>query len=123
MLAFFLRAAFAMLGLWLTTGWLKGLHFDDAQTLVLAALLLGVINAVVRPLVVILTLPITLLSLGLFLLVINAAMLSLVAWLLPGFHIDGFGTAVFASLIVSLFSWVASGLLGGSNIQIKIHRR
>jgi putative membrane protein len=122
MLAYFLRAAFAALGLWLATGVVSGLHFNDAQTLVVAALLLGVINAVIRPLVIILTLPITLLSLGLFLLVINAAMLGLVAWLLPGFHVDTFGTAVLTSLIVSLCSWVASALLGNPNVQIKIKR-
>lgn len=122
MLAYFLRAAFAALGLWLATGMLDGLHFNNAQTLVIAALLLGVINAVIRPLVIILTLPITLLSLGLFLLVINAAMLGLVAWLLPGFHIDSFGTAVLASLIVSLCSWFASALLGNPNVKVKFNR-
>lgn len=123
MLPYFFRAAFAALGLWLATGVLSGLRFDTPQTLVIAALLLGVVNAVVRPLVIILTLPITLVSLGLFLLVINAAMLGLVAWLLPGFYIGSFGTAVLASLIVSLFSWLASALLGSSKLEIRINRR
>lgn len=123
MLPFLFRAAFASLGLWLATGILSGLHFANAQTLIIAALLLGVVNAVVRPLVIILTLPITLLTLGLFLLVINAAMLGLVAWLLPGFHLGGFGTALLASLIVSLFSWLASALLGGAKAEIKINRQ
>jgi len=122
MLPYFFRAAFAALGLWLATGLLTGLHFNSPQTLVIAALLLGVVNAVVRPLVIILTLPITLVSLGLFLLVINAAMLGLVAWLLPGFYISSFGTALVASLIVSAFSWVASSLLGSSKVEVKIHR-
>lgn len=122
MLAFFFRAAFAALGLWLATGMLSGLHFDTAQTLIIAALLLGVVNAVVRPLVIILTLPITLVTLGLFLLVINAGMLGLVAWLLPGFFIASFGTALLASLIVSVFSWLASALLGNGKIQFKINR-
>jgi putative membrane protein len=122
MLPYFFRAAFAALGLWLATGLLTGLHFDTPQTLVIAALLLGVVNAIVRPLVIILTLPITLVSLGLFLLVINAGMLGLVAWLLPGFYISSFGTALAASLIVSVFSWVASSLLGNSKVEVKIHR-
>ena len=121
-LQFCLRAAFAALGLWLATGMLDGLHFTDAQSLVMAALLLGVINAVVRPLVLILTLPITVVTLGLFLLVINAGMLGLVAYLLDGFTINSFWTAVGASLIVSLCSAFAADLLGGLTIQFKMHR-
>jgi putative membrane protein len=121
-LQFCLRAAFAALGLWLATKWLAGLHFSDAQTLVTAALLLGVINAIVRPLVLILTLPITIVTLGLFLLVINASMLGLVARLLDGFTISSFWTAVGASLIVSFFSAFAAALLGGLTIQFKMHR-
>ena len=99
-------------------GWRRrcfaGLHFDEPGTLLAAALLLGIVNAIVRPIAVILTLPLTLLTLGLFLLVINAAMLGLVALLLGGFQISGFWTAVGASLIVSLTSWVASGLIGNN---------
>jgi putative membrane protein len=63
---------------------------------------------VVRPIVIVLTLPFTILTLGLFLLVVNGAMLALVAGLLPGFHIDGFGKAILAALIVSVTSWIAS---------------
>ena len=121
-LQFCLRAAFAAVGLWLATAMLDGLHFDNSQTLVMAALLLGVINAVVRPLVLILTLPITIVTLGLFLLVINAAMLGLVAYLLDGFTISSFWTAVGASLIVSFSSALAAALLGGVQIQIKTFR-
>lgn len=119
---FCLRSAFAALGLWIATGMLEGLHFDDAQTLVMAALLLGVINAVVRPMVLIFTLPITVVTLGLFLLVVNAAMLSLVAYLLDGFTIDAFFTALLASLIVSICSAIASALVGGLKVQFRIHR-
>ena len=79
-----------------------------------AALLLGFVNAIVRPIAVVLTFPLTLVTLGLFLLVVNAAMLGLVALLLPGFKIGGFWTAVGASVIVSLTSWLASGLIGNS---------
>ncbi|MGD9843158.1 MAG: phage holin family protein [Steroidobacteraceae bacterium] len=121
-LQFCLRAAFASLGLWFATGVLDGLHFSDAQTLVMAALLLGVINAVVRPLVLILTLPITVVTLGLFLLVVNAGMLGLVAYLLEGFTINSFWTAVGASLIVSFCSAVVAALLGGVTIQFRNHR-
>ncbi len=114
MTAFFLRVAIVALGLWLATTILSGIAFDSPGTLLAAALLLGVVNAVVRPIAVILTFPLTLITLGLFLIVINAMMLGLVALLLSGFHIGGFWTAAGASLIVSLTSWVASGLIGNN---------
>jgi putative membrane protein len=114
MTGFVLRVAIVALGLWLAAYLLPGLHFDSAGYLLAAALLLGIVNAIVRPIAVVLTLPLTLLTLGLFLLVVNAAMLGLVALLLSGFQISGFWTAVGASLIVSLTSWVASGLIGNS---------
>jgi putative membrane protein len=114
MTGFVLRVAIVALGLWLATQILPGLNFQSAWTLLAAALLLGVVNAIVRPVAVILTLPLTLLTLGLFLLVINAAMLGLVALLLSGFQISGFWTAIGASLIVSLTGWIASGLIGNN---------
>jgi putative membrane protein len=112
MAMFILRAATAALGLWIATKIFAGLQFENAVTLLLSALLLGIVNAIVRPIAVILTLPLTLLSLGLFLLVINAGMLGLVAWLLEGFQISSFWTALGASILVSLTSWAASGLVG-----------
>jgi putative membrane protein len=111
---FFLRWAIVALGLWLATKILPGLQFDAAGTLLAAALLLGIVNAIIRPIAVILTLPLTLVTLGLFLIVINAAMIGLVALLLSGFVITSFWTAVAASLIVSLTSWIASGLIGNN---------
>jgi putative membrane protein len=86
--------------------------FNSTETLIAAALLLGIVNAFVRPVIVILTLPITLLTLGLFLLVINALMIMLVAWFLPGFLVSSFWSAVFAAIVVSLTSWVMSGWIG-----------
>jgi len=121
MTGFVLRVAIVALGLWLATQILPGLYFASSGTLLAAALLLGIVNAVVRPIAVALTLPITLLSLGLFLLVINAAMLGLVALLLSGFQISGFWTAVGASLIVSLTGWVAAGLIG-NNGKVEVMR-
>jgi putative membrane protein len=82
------------------------------MTLILAGLLLGVVNAIVRPIAVVLSLPALLVTVGLFLLVINAAMLGLVALLLPGFYISGFWTAVGASIVVSLVSGMASWFIG-----------
>jgi len=109
---FLLRAAIAALGLWLATEWLSGLYVDRPVTLIVAAVLLGVVNAFVRPLVILLTLPFTVITLGLFLLVINAAMLWLVAALLPGMQVVGFWTAFWAALIVSVVSGIGSMLFG-----------
>ncbi len=114
MTGFLLRVAIVALGLWLATQILPGLYFASAGTLLGAALLLGIVNAIVRPIAVVLTLPLTLVTLGLFLLVVNAAMLGLVALLLSGFQISGFWTAVGGSLIVSLTGWLASGLIGNN---------
>lgn len=114
MTGFILRCAIVALGLWLAAKVLPGLQFDTATTLLIAALLLGIVNAIIRPIAIVLTLPLTLVTLGLFLIVINAAMLGLVAALLSGFAIGGFWTAVGASLIVSFTSWVASGLIGNN---------
>ena len=114
MTGFVLRGAIVALGLWLATMILPGLHFDSAGYLLGAALLLGIVNAIVRPIAVVLTLPLTLLTLGLFLLVVNAAMLGLVALLLQGFQISSFWTALGGSLIVSITGWLASGLIGNN---------
>ncbi len=108
MTRFALRAVIAALGLWLATALVSGLVITTPLTLLLAAVLLGLCNAVVKPVLVILTLPATVLSLGLFLLVINGAVLALVAWMLPGFTIAGFGSAVLGALIVSITSIIGS---------------
>ena len=124
MIGFLLRAAIVALGLWLASQIFSGLTFDAPSTLIAAALLLGIVNAVVRPLLLIITLPITVLTLGFFLLVINAAMLGLVALMLDGFHISGFWTAVGTSLIVSLTSWAASSAIGNNGrIEVYTSRR
>jgi putative membrane protein len=107
---FALRAVIAAVGLWLATLLISGLQIADPTTLILAAVLLGVINAFVKPILVILTLPITVLSLGIFLLVINAAMLALVAWLLPGFTISGFGAALLGAIVVGITGLIGSML-------------
>jgi putative membrane protein len=107
---FILRVLIAALGLWLATEWVTGITVSTPTTLILAALLLGVVNAIVRPVVVLLTLPVTLITLGLFLLVVNAAMLGLVAAFLPGFSIAGFWSALWAALLISLVSWLGSAI-------------
>jgi putative membrane protein len=123
MTTFLLRAVIAALGLWAASRWVPGLRVDDAQTLLLAGLLLGVVNAVVRPVALILTLPITLLTLGLFMFVINAGMLALVAALLPGMHLSGFGAALLAAIIVGIAGWLGSLITGRGQIRIIRNKR
>ena len=112
MIGFAIRLAITALGLWLAQQVVPGIQIAGTGTLVAAALLLGIVNAVVRPLVLLFTLPITVLTLGLFLLVVNAAMFGLVAALLDDFHVTGFGAALLGSLVVSLTSWLASWYVG-----------
>lgn len=93
--------------------WLiPGIRVDGPGTLILAALLMGLVNAFVRPLIVLLTLPLTILSFGLFLLVINAALFALVASLLDGFSVSGPLPALLGWLTVVFVSWVASWFIG-----------
>jgi putative membrane protein len=122
MMGFILRAVIAALGLWVATRLLPGISIDTPTTLLLAGLLLGVVNAIVRPIAVLLTLPMTIVTLGIFLLVINAGMLGLVALFLPGFKIDGFWTAFLGAIIVSLISWIGSWFVGPKG-KIEVIRR
>jgi len=117
MTGFLLRALLSAIGLWLASVWVTGVRIHGPGTLLLAAVLLGVVNAVVRPIAFILTLPLTLLTLGLFLLVLNAAMVVLVAALLPGFHLAGLRAALLTAIIVWLTGWVGSALIGHRGIE------
>jgi putative membrane protein len=114
MTGFLIRLAIGMFGLWVAQAIVPGMHIEGTFTLALAALLLGLVNAVVRPLLLILTLPVTLLTLGLFLLVVNAAMLGLVAAMLDDFTISGFWSAIFGAIVVSVVTWAASAWIGPS---------
>jgi putative membrane protein len=109
---FIVRMALNVLGLWVADQLVDGMEIRDPITFVLAGVLLGAVNAVVRPILLILTFPFTVVTLGFFVLIINAAMLNLVASLLGGFYLSGFGAAFFASLVVSLTSWAASSFVG-----------
>jgi putative membrane protein len=123
MLGFLVRAAIAALGLWVSTAWVRGVSIDTPQTLLLAGLLLGIVNAIVRPIAILLTLPVTVLTLGFFLLIINAGMVGLVAWMLPGMHVAGFWAALWTSVIVSLVSMIGSWFVGPKGrVQIIVKR-
>jgi putative membrane protein len=124
MVGFLFRAALSMVGLWIATRWVSGISIDDPQTLVLAGIVLGVVNAIVRPIALLLTLPLTILTLGLFLLVVNAGMLGLTAWILRGFHVADFGAALLASIIVSVTGWLGSWFIGPQGkFEVYVHRR
>lgn len=100
------------LGLWAADYVFAGIRFESAGALWVSGLLLGLVNAVVRPVLILFTLPLTLFTLGLFLLVINALMVLLVANLVPGFHLAGFATGFWVALFLSLFGWVTNLVLG-----------
>jgi putative membrane protein len=107
--------AITAISLWVASHVFRGLKFDTASSLVISALLLGFANAVVKPLLIVLTLPLTLVTFGLFLLVINALMILLVARLVRGFKVSSFWTAFFASIFISLLSiLIGAFVLGGS---------
>lgn len=111
-MGFLARLFITGLGLLLADALLPGVRFDGAVSLWLAAFLLGLVNAFIRPLFILVTLPITLLTLGLFLFVVNGSMVLLVAWLMPSFHLAGLGTAILASVIVGLTGWIANAFVG-----------
>jgi putative membrane protein len=89
---------------------LPGVHIDSPLTGILVAAVLAVLNAIIKPILVILTIPITIVTLGLFLLIINAGMILLVSHLVPGFQVSGFWTAFFFSIIMSLVMSVFNNL-------------
>jgi putative membrane protein len=90
---------------------IPGLHVATTASAFIAGIVLGLVNAIVRPLLIVLTLPFTLLTLGLFIFVVNAICLALVAWMVPGFTISGFWAALFGALVISVVSWLLSGIL------------
>ena len=106
------RTLIIMLGLYLASAIVPGVTINGTLDLILAALLLGLVNAIVRPLLFLLTLPLTIVTLGLFLLVLNAAMFGLVAAVLDNFVVAGFWSAIFGALIVSITSTMASWYIG-----------
>lgn len=114
MKGFFFRLAITALGLWAAAEIVPGVEIESVGTLVVAALVLGVVNAVIRPLILLLTFPLTLITLGLFILVVNGVSLWLVAWFVPGFRLSGLLPAIFASIVVGLIGWVASAFVGSS---------
>jgi putative membrane protein len=109
---FIARFLIAAAGLWLAARLVPGVGYSDWVSLLIAAFLLGIVNAILRPVLFILTLPLTIVTLGLFLLVLNAAMIGLVAVLLKGFTVDGLVPGILAAIVTGLVSWVGQVALG-----------
>ena len=119
-----LRTLIIMLGLFLASAIIPGVQITGTGSVILAAILLGLVNAFVRPVAFVLTLPITIVTLGLFLLVLNAAMFGLVAAMLDGFVVAGFWSAIFGAIVVSLTITIASWYIGPSGrYEVFIVRR
>jgi putative membrane protein len=112
MLGIVLRTLITGLGIWLATYLVPGVSAASTAALIWAAIALGLINAFVRPVLLLLTLPFTVLTLGLFLLILNAAMLNLAGWFVEGFEVAGFWNSVFGAIVVSLFSGLCSHFIG-----------
>ena len=99
---------------------LRGIRYDSAAALIGAALLLGILNAFLRPILLILSAPLILLTLGFFIFIVNAFMLLLVPTIISGFHVDSFGSAFWGAIIVSIISWVLSAFFRGSDGRVHV---
>jgi putative membrane protein len=114
MKGFVFRLLITALGLWAAATIVPGVTIHGIGNVIVAALLLGLVNAVIRPIIVILTLPLTVLTLGLFILVVNGISLALVAWVMPEFTLSGLGAATLGAIVVGLTSWFASTFVGST---------
>jgi putative membrane protein len=122
MVGFFLRWSINLLALVVAAALIRGISIQSLEIGIVAAGILCVVNAVIRPVVLLLTLPINLLTLGLFTLVINAAMLKLVSAVVPGLVIENFSAAIFGALIISLTSWLLNIFIGGDGKVVFIKK-
>ena len=120
MLGFFLRWSVNLLALVVAGSFIQGIKIESIGMSVLAAGILSIVNAVIRPVVLVLTLPINLLTIGLFTLVINALLLQLVASLVPGLVIHGFWAAFWGALVISAVSWGLNLFIGGDGRMVYI---
>jgi putative membrane protein len=122
-MGFLVRVAVNALAIVLAASILPGIGVDGIVPALAAAVLLGLVNAFVRPVLLILTLPITLVTLGLFLFVLNGLCFWLVASVVKGFHVAGFGSAMLGALVVSAVSWIVTALISDSGKVVVITNR
>jgi putative membrane protein len=120
---FLIRVLVNAVALWLATEIVPGIEARGVRTVVVAALVLGLVNAIVRPVLLVLTLPLTLVTLGLFLFVLNALCLWLTSAVVPGFEVRGFWPAFWGALIVSALSWVVNGFVSDRGRVVVITER
>ncbi len=117
MKAFLLRWAVLTIAVLVAAYTVPGIHADGLLSVAVAALLLGLLNAFVKPILVLLTLPLTVLTLGLFLLVINALLLGIAAWLVKGFEVDGFFSALLGAIVIAVANAALEWLTGLQDIE------
>jgi putative membrane protein len=122
-MGFLIRVLVNALAIWLATEVVPGIEAPSATTVIVAALVLGLVNAIVRPVLLVLTLPLTLVTLGLFLFVLNALCLWLTSVVVPGFEVRGFWPAFWGALIVSALSWAVNGFVSDRGRVVVITRR
>jgi putative membrane protein len=108
---FLLRLLLNGVAVFLAAQLIPGIGVSSPGAALAAGIVLGLVNAIIRPVLILLTLPVTLLTLGLFIFVVNAICLALAAWFVPGFTISGFRAALFGALVISIISWLLSALL------------
>jgi putative membrane protein len=109
---FLIRTAITAVAFYIAANLVTGIYFPSVANLIIAAIIFGVVNAVIRPIVATLSLPLTVLTLGLFTLVVNALMLALTALLMPGMRITSFWAAFVGAIIIWIVSWLANKLVG-----------
>jgi putative membrane protein len=112
MIGFLIRGLVTALGLWVSSATLKGVHSNGVLSLIGAGLILGLVNAIIRPILIILTLPVTIFTLGLFLLVVNGLMVLLVSKMMKGFNVDSIWWAILTAIIVTVVGWAANMFIG-----------
>ncbi len=118
------RVLIIMLGLYVASELVPGVRIEGLGNFILAAIVLGLVNGFVRPVAFLLTLPLTVVTLGLFLLVLNAAMFGLAAAFLDGFAVSGFWSALFGAIVVSITGTIASWMIGpNGRIEVYVVRR
>ncbi|QSF53044.1 phage holin family protein [Brevundimonas fontaquae] len=117
MIRFIIQALVTMAGLWLSAQIVPGVDFNSTGSLIAAAIVLGLVNAFVRPILVVLTFPITVVTLGLFLLVVNAAMIGLTSVFLDGFVVNGLWAGIGAAIVTGVVSWIAGAFIDGEEAR------
>ena len=122
LLILFVKLTINALALLVIDALFAGIHFDNTNTMMAAAVVLALVNTYLRPVVVLLTLPINILTLGLFTLIINAGMLKLVSWLIPAFHVEGYWAAIGGALVISIVSLLLSWFLNPPNVRVHVQR-